>query len=359
MPRFLWVSIRTVLLIALAAASLAAPAAHAHEDTVRNFSVMTRNVYSGADLTPILNAQTLGQLLNSGAQVYNRMKATNFRARAKELADEIAQAKPTLIGLQEVALWRIQSPGDGPLSPATTVAFDFLKILRAELKARGQSYKIVSVFNGFDAEWPALFSTGLRDVRFTDRMVILARSSHHVTLSNARKGNYVARFSLPGGAAIGAPHYRRGWQAVDVTIDGRKFRFVNTHLEVLSASVRRNQLQELLKGPAKASGSTRVALVGDFNFAPGSGPEYNTILGAGFKDVWTLVNPTSAGPTCCQNANLQNASSTLAHRIDFVFMRGALAARSAFRVGESQADRTPSGLWPSDHAGVVARLRLQ
>jgi len=27
-------------------------------------------------------------------------------------------------------------------------------------------------------------------------------------------------------------------------------------------------------------------------------------------------------------------------------------------VGDESADRTPSGLWPSDHAGVVASLTL-
>jgi hypothetical protein len=28
-------------------------------------------------------------------------------------------------------------------------------------------------------------------------------------------------------------------------------------------------------------------------------------------------------------------------------------------VGDKLRDRTPSGLWPSDHAGVVARFHLQ
>ncbi|MEU6069315.1 MULTISPECIES: hypothetical protein [Streptomyces] len=27
-------------------------------------------------------------------------------------------------------------------------------------------------------------------------------------------------------------------------------------------------------------------------------------------------------------------------------------------VGNEQSDRTPSGLWPSDHAGIVATLRV-
>jgi hypothetical protein len=36
----------------------------------------------------------------------------------------------------------------------------------------------------------------------------------------------------------------------------------------------------------------------------------------------------------------------------------APAETHANLTGVDQEDRTPSGLWPSDHAGVVARLRF-
>jgi hypothetical protein len=29
------------------------------------------------------------------------------------------------------------------------------------------------------------------------------------------------------------------------------------------------------------------------------------------------------------------------------------------RVGDQPGDRTPSGLWPSDHAGVIATLKIR
>ncbi|MFI1650409.1 hypothetical protein ACH4XT_26165 [Streptomyces avidinii] len=42
-----------------------------------------------------------------------------------------------------------------------------------------------------------------------------------------------------------------------------------------------------------------------------------------------------------------------------MLFRGKVNALSTNRVGEAQADRTPSGLWPSDHAGVSGVLRLR
>ena len=50
----------------------------------------------------------------------------------------------------------------------------------------------------------------------------------------------------------------------------------------------------------------------------------------------------------------------LNRRIDHVFIRegDGFAPIQADVVGEEEADRTPSGLWPSDHAGVTASVRL-
>jgi hypothetical protein len=41
-----------------------------------------------------------------------------------------------------------------------------------------------------------------------------------------------------------------------------------------------------------------------------------------------------------------------------ILYRGGFSVRDIKLVGEKPSDRTPSGLWPSDHAGVVASLRL-
>jgi exonuclease III len=56
---------------------------------------------------------------------------------------------------------------------------------------------------------------------------------------------------------------------------------------------------------------------------------------------------------------LDNKSSALGQRIDYAFVRDAIV-RGCRVVGAWPDDRTvPGGMWPSDHAGVVARLQFQ
>jgi len=101
-----------------------------------------------------------------------------------------------------------------------------------------------------------------------------------------------------------------------------------------------------------------LVLVGDFNSpADGTGVTYNDLVAARFADAWALAG-SGAGLTCCQADDLLNGASTLDRRIDLVLFRGAFAALASDVVGEEPADMTPSGMWPSDHAGVVAVLEL-
>ena len=104
-------------------------------------TVMTRNVFLGADLSPAINAPTLAAAIDGAGVIYNEMQSTKFAERAKPLAREIKRSKADLVGLQEVALWRKQTPSDlgGPPQnpngkPATQVDQDFLAILKRELK---------------------------------------------------------------------------------------------------------------------------------------------------------------------------------------------------------------------------------
>jgi endonuclease/exonuclease/phosphatase family metal-dependent hydrolase len=145
----------------------------------------------------------------------------------------------------------------------------------------------------------------------------------------------------------------RGWASVDVKIRGKRFRFVATHLEAFSAPVRNAQAAELLAGPA-ATGLP-VVLVGDLNSGPGFDlAAYAALQSGGFADAWA----GGPGLTCCFAADLSDPDAALTKRIDVVLTKGGFATVSADVVGEDPADRTPSGLWPSDHAGVVATVEL-
>ncbi len=327
----------------------------------RVVTVMTRNVYNGVDdkLTAVATATSLGDLYAKVAAVYQAYFTRNFPERAAALALEIEAKRPDLIGLQEAVLVRTDFPPDGPATPATTVALDYIQILLNALALRGLHYEVVVQSINFDAELPSALGF---DVRHTDREVILARAdlkTSDLKLSNAQGGNFVTNCTIPS-PIVGPITFRRGWVAVDVKIRGKSFRFISTHLDVaclpFTSAIQQAQAAEVLSGPA-ATGLP-VVLVGDFNSpSDGTGVTYNNLIAAGFADA-ALAGGVGSVPTCCQDADLLNAASILNSRIDFVLFRGAFTVRGADVIGDTPADRTPSGLWPSDHAGVAATLEL-
>lgn len=356
-----FLAITLVLLLILPAVIISASpagASYSAEANVRPVKIMTRNLYFGADLTPLVGATSLPDLAVRTANAFATVQATNFPARAVVLAREIEDADPHLIGLQEVALWRTGEPGvlDGPVTPATTVVYDFLASLQSELAGRGLQYAAVVVRPEFDAEVPSALGY---DIRLTTHDVILARAdlpADELTIANAASAHYNTLLTIP--TVAGPITFTRGWTAVDATVNGRSFRFINTHLESASAFHRFAQSSELLAGPANSS--MPVVLAGDLNsHAAESGPflAYANLIGAGFVDAWAQANPGDPGFTCCNAADLLNPDPTHVIRIDHILTRPGVAVFAARLVGIDQDNRTPSGLWPSDHAGVVATLR--
>ena len=319
----------------------------------RQVTVMSRNLYLGTDLAPLFAASTPFGLFASVGAGWEQVQANDFAERAEVLAAEIAASEPDLVGLQEAALYRTDAPPDGPASPAETPELDFIGLLLDALADRGLAYEAVSTFTGTDAELPAGLPPAF-DLRLTDRVVILARTDEKTAdlkLSNPQSGAFSASLTVP--TAAGPLVLPRGWASVVVKIRGKQFRFVTTHLEAFSPAVRNAQAAELLAGPAETG--LPVVLVGDLNSGPGFDlGAYTALQSGGFADAWA----GGPGITCCFAADLSDAGATLTKRIDVVLTRGGFETVSADVVGEDPADRTSSGLWPSDHAGVVATLRL-
>src|SRR5262245_12653903 len=342
-----------VLLATVVVAALSASCALAQSDSGkgdREITVMTRNLFLGTDLKPIFAASTLPTLAGAVGAGWEQVQANDFPARAEALAGEIASTKPDLVGLQEAMLFRTDAPADGPMSPAEAVTRDFAALLIAALADRGLTYKAVSTFTGTDAELPAGWPPP-QDVRLTDRVVVLARTGPQVKVSNARSGGYSAAFSV--NTFAGPLHLPRGWASVDVTVRGTSFRFITTHLEAFAAPIRNAQAAELAKGPAATK--LPIVLVGDMNSGPGGdGGAYGILRRAGFVDAWTR----GGGLTCCHAVDLQDPNPTLTKRVDLVLTKRGFKSLRIDVVGEEAGDRTDGGLWPSDHAGVVATLRV-
>ena len=88
-------------------------------------------------------------------------------------------------------------------------------------------------------------------------------------------------------------------------------------------------------------------------------PAYLLLKNAGFVDVFRTARPNDPGFTFGQAENLLNVTSTMSRRIDLVQFRGPFTIEDVQVVNASPADRERLGLWPSDHAGVVATLTLR
>lgn len=326
------------------------------------FTVMSRNIYLGADIFQLAQAQNQQELVIVAGQLFNHVHSTDFRVRAELLADEIDAEGPALIGLQEVALYRLQVESDFQtyqLPNADVVVYDFLELLIEALDDRGLDYRIAARVQNADAELPALLdpasSEDLSDIRLTIYDVILVRSD--VSTSNARTGRYEAAALLPaGGFQVPFP---RGWTAVDALLGGERVTFVNTHIEGL-ASAHEPQILELLDILADIDG--RVIVVGDLNAQPNltvNEGYRHMVLEGPFNDAFAEVG-TGAGYTCCFAANLIDDSRQLDERIDYVLYKGDLQPLSVDVVGEEQTDRDPAtGFRPSDHAGVVASFEVR
>ena len=248
--------------------------------------VMTQNLYVGANLFQILNGAPEDVPLNA-AKIFSDIQTTDFQQRAESIADLVMEHEPHLIGLQEVSLIRTQCPDDivfppnNPAPNASDVYADYLQILLNALAVRGLEYEVAASVENADVELPAL-NLGLLDcpyplfdARLTDYDVTLRRSDVDVTLSIS--ANYQANFPVPSPA--GPIVFKRGYNIVDTNIEGRSYRFVNTHLEVKGNPFANGfqfaqayELTQILNGMAGAFGDEILVVVGDLNSDPGDGP---------------------------------------------------------------------------------------
>ncbi|MGH2722455.1 MAG: endonuclease/exonuclease/phosphatase family protein [Actinomycetota bacterium] len=319
--------------------------------------VMTWNLYVGADLSRAIEASTPEALAAATAEIFGVLQRTDFPQRAKAIAAQIAEEDPDVVALQEAALWLTGPPGDP--APADDVAYDFLQILLGELQALGAAYDVAASVDLFDTEVPAAPPVA-RDVRLVDRDAVLVRRGH---IGVPGAGTFRTQLMFPGG--FGQPiTSTRGWLWVDLALAGSPVRVVATHLEAFDWQVRLAQAQELLAPDgAVGAATTGVILLGDLNTGPDlpvpdNRKAFAALTAAGFVDTWAVLHPGDPGYTAGFGELLDDPSaSVLKHRVDHVMTLGGWTPAESRIVGTDPGDRTAGGMWPSDHAGVVASLR--
>jgi endonuclease/exonuclease/phosphatase family metal-dependent hydrolase len=319
------------------AAALAATAVVASPAQARDVTVMTRNLYLGANLLPLATSPA-DQFQHAAAGVFASVKATDPDGRMKLVAREFAHAKPDLVGLQEVSLWRA---GAGP---ASAVAFDYTATLMTELRRLHSGYRLVALKRGFNVEAP---TDGGFDVRLTLGDAILARKG--VKVSHVRSHTFKHQLTIPT-QGIGPVKVTRGWNQLDARIGRTRLHFVNTHLEAYSPTVRAAQAKELVKRALKSK--RRTILVGDLNSGPdlAQAPDrlaYAAIAKAGFKPARTDRH------SCCFDDSLNTGGWE--HNVDWILTKPKVKLVRSSLTGK---ETTAAGLHPSDHGGVVSTLRF-
>ncbi len=352
-------------LVAVAALALLVPMADAKprkkQAKPTTVTVMSRNIYLGGNIFGPLAGTTPEQFRQLAGVLWNEVQTTDFPTRAKLIAKEIKRTKPDLIGLQEVATWR-RSPGagDGQTTPSTQVVYDFLAILRKELKKAGLKYDVGNSQSEADIE--AQVDAGY-DVRLTMHDVILVKQRKGLKVTKKFGKNYDFKLSVPtqGGTLTS----QRGWTAVDGKLDGKPFRFVNTHLEAALDAARDAQAKELVSTSGPLRTKKRLFLTGDMNTDPqgreSTASGFDILEGAGIIDGWSLLKSKDPGYSCClEKPDLSDTSAaSFDHRIDFVFVKPKLKALQGWVVGKKLSERAPNGLWPSDHAGVAIKFQYR
>lgn len=300
-------------------------------------------MYLGTDVK-LLMTSSKDKINEKVTEAYRMFLATNFPVRVKTMAREIAAKRPDIIGLQEAVLWRV-------IFSYFPYTLDFVQLLRIELAKQGLCYEVATQNKNMSVRLPDRHGNV---VHLLDRDVILVRKMSGIKVVNRKGANFETNLTI--NIAGQSVKILRGFSFVDIKKNGHLFRVINTHLETDFPNIQIAQAREILGDSAK----TRLPLIvmGDLNSdANGMGEKsYRMFTAEGFQDVWKAVGKEN-GNTCCQDATLLNSKSELNERVDLILYKNGWQPVETELVGASLNDKTPTRLWPSDHAGVYAKLK--
>jgi len=320
--------------------------------SARAITVMTQNLYVGADVDLVIRALGTPDPNDDFAALLAAIETlgkTAYPARAEAIADEIARAQPHAVGLQEVSDIDIDLR---PLGVPIEVHQHFLQILQDALARRGLNYRVAAIVTDVDASLVG----GL--VSLVDHDALLV-DGDRVAVDAASGQTFAANIGPVPGTPISLI---RGWVWARTTIGGESYTFASAHTEAGTSDPLLKQLRAAQVGEMVATlgSSTPIVLMGDLNDTPGS-PMYQVLAGAGFADTWAALRPGAEGLTCCHVADLSDFLAPFDQRIDYIWTRGFDDVKgSVDRFGNVPADRLSGPaypIWPSDHAGLLASLK--
>jgi endonuclease/exonuclease/phosphatase family metal-dependent hydrolase len=347
---------------------------------VEPLKVYTQNAYLGGDTGPLFSLDfdfgdpvKVGLILAAVNGFWAEVQGSDIPGRAAAIVDQLEEKRPHLVGLQEVVQFGIL---DGSFQP-TGQGADMLAVIEHMIAQRQLPYEVAAVQANTSSALPMAVDPTTFQVTqylgFTDRVAFLRRTDGSVPDLGVEQGSYQAAYDLiptrPGALTL-----KRGWIRATTEHRGTPYHFIVTHLETQGlAPIQAGQTDELINGIMRGLDGVTI-LAGDLNSdaahpgAPSWTPTYDAIIADGFTDAWLKYTGGNEGPgyTCCQDPGLENYPSILDERIDFVLVRDSRSRSSTAPggmrveiVGEEESDLTAgTGLWPADHAGLFAGLRM-
>ena len=400
-------------LIALFTALLFVPVIPVHAEEPYRITVMSRNLYLGADVGVAL--ELIPNFPKAAQFMWDQVKKTDFATRAPKLARESAQDRPEFIGVQEATMWYCKKD----FFSDKVEVFNFLDQFISATKASGVGYSLATA-NGVEAFNPGYsiaaipYVTKVRDPEvfnpifgqdtascgFTIGDALLVRDDVKDRIIQVGNSEYDATYSIvPTLMTI-----YRGYTWADFKVQDSVVRLITTHLEsiwdenkVPNSALQAQQLVADLKDLKMP-----IVIMGDFNADyrdprpqgepnPGEQPvasetcptpggakcnAYSTMIEAGFENA----SPDAKNPryfTWGASALLNGPDKKRAldakkfgnqygftDRLDYIFTKNVYATVSSKIIGNVWPDG--SGVWdcgkdkcfPSDHAGVVATIEL-
>ena len=400
-------------LIALFTALLFLPVIPVHAEEPYRITVMSRNIYLGADVGVAL--ELIPNFPKAAQFMWDQVKKTDFATRAPKLARESAQDRPEIIGVQEATIWYCKKD----LFSDKVEVFNFLDQFISATKASGVGYSLATA-NGVEAFNPGYsiaaipYVTKVRDPEvfnpifgqdtascgFTIGDALLVRDDVKDRIIQVGNTEYDATYSIvPTLMTI-----YRGYTWADFKVQDSVVQLITTHLEsiwdenkVPNSALQAQQLVADLK-----DAKMPIVIMGDFNADyrdprpqgepnPGEQPvasetcptpggakcnAYSTMIEAGFENA----SPDAKNPryfTWGASALLNGPDKKRAldakkfgnqygftDRLEYIFTKNVYATVSSKIIGNVWPDG--SGVWdcgkdkcfPSDHAGVVATIEL-
>lgn len=341
------------------------PVTYTSSDSLKsrdNLTVMTRNLYVGADVTSLSSTlNDFSKLIAQVNRIISSVVASHFEYRVDAIVRDISEFEPEVVNLQEVALIKsgVSDFLTNPAPNATCVEVDFLEIITTKLKEKGLDYQVASTSYNVDVEVPI----DTLDVRLTDRDVILVRSD--ISYSDPKSVPFTSLYKipinniLPGAEDISVT---RSYSSIMLNFAGKSIEVINTHLEAVSQEIRALQADELISYlDSTKSKDIPTLVVGDLNvFSHAEDSIYKKLVNnANLLDSWQASSSEDLGETCCYSGDL--TSGSLGTRVDLVLYRQAskdeLTVSQQLLLGNRDAEKLTLSngkrLWPSDHAGYI------